>query len=97
MSYLIFGNDGCIDDVKKLIKRPKKTFKTINDVFDHLVETTNDIAIDKLDKRDLFVNYYCHDERIGKDVYMITCAKRGNEDYMRKYHWPQYLRYMVEV
>lgn len=95
MAYLIFGNDGSVDDVIKLIKCPKKTFKTINDVFDNIVETSNGVV--KLNKRDLFVNYYCYDERLGKDVYMITCAKHGNEDYMRKYHWPQFLRYMVEV
>lgn len=93
MAYVMYGNDGGIDDVIKLLERPKKTFKSINDMFDHIVKTRESIS----DKRDLFIGYYCYDPRIQRDVYIITCAKSGNEDYMRKYHWPQFVSYAVEV
>jgi hypothetical protein len=92
MKYIIFGNGGSVDETMKLIKNPKETFNSINDIFDHLVDTRMG-----LNKRDLFLSHYCFDSRFQKEVYIITCAKQGNENYMRKYHWPQFLSYVVQV
>lgn len=92
MNYLIYGNTGLIEDLIELLKKPKKTFDSISDVYDWLVKE-HDGAFDK---RDLFISYYCYDSRIKKDVYIIGTAKHGSDDYMKKYRWPQYICYLVE-
>ena len=81
MKFFIYGNGGGIDEVKKALKNPKETFNTIKEVFEAIKRRYGDlIYID-----DLSVKFYCYDDRIDKDVYMVVTNRCGKEDYIKKY------------
>lgn len=91
--YMIYGNSGGIGEVIEELKNPKETFGGIKEVFHHLVTTRgNSFSIE-----DLYVKYYAYDERIEKDVFMITLGRRGHIDLIKKHGCPQFLCYMVSV
>lgn len=52
MAYLIYGNDGGIDEVLALIKEPKELFHSIDAAFDRIVEDHKG----SFAKRDLFLS-----------------------------------------
>ena len=93
MKFFIYGNGGGIDEVKKALKNPKETFNTIKEVFEAIKRRYGDlIYID-----DLSVKFYCYDDRIDKDVYMVVTNRCGKEDYIKKYKYPQFISYLVNV
>ena len=93
MKFFLYGNGGGIDEVKKELKHPKETFKTIKEVFEEIKRRYGDF----LDIEDLSVKYYCYDDRIEKDVYMVVTDRCGKEDYIKKYKCPQFVSYLVNV
>lgn len=89
MRFFIYGNAGGIDEVKKELNKPKKTFKTLTDVFDHLVKNHNNAFT----KEDLVLRLHAYDDRIDKNVYMISTVKyKGMKRIVR-----MFISYLVEV
>lgn len=91
--YFIYGNSGGIDKVKEELSNPKETFENIKEVFETIVKRYSGM----LDIEDLSVKYYCYDDRIERDVYMIVTNRCGNEDYIEKYKCPQFAGYLVSI
>ena len=89
--YYIYGNSGGIDEVLKDIKRPKKTFSSIKDVFEHIVREYGGFV----SMEELSVRYYGYDDRLEKDVYLIGTSRCGSENYIKKYGCPQFIRFMI--
>ena len=91
MRYFIYGNGGGIDKVQEELKKPKETFWYIKDVFEKIIkDCKGDINI-----KDLSLHYYCYDPRIKRDVYMICTNRRGEENYIKKYGGPQFMKYLI--
>lgn len=93
MRFFLYGNSGGIYRVKDELANPKETFATIREACMAVVERNHDM----FDIEDLFIKYYGYDERIEKDVYMITTSCYGDEDYIKEYGYPQFVSYMVSV
>lgn len=93
MKFFIYGNGGDIDEVKEELNSPKETFASIKEVFVKIKERYGNL----LDIEDLSIKYYCYDDRIGKDVYMVVTNRCGKENYIKKYKYPQFVSYMVNT
>lgn len=93
MRFFLYGNSGGIDKVKDNLVNPKETFETIKEVFETIVKRYSGM----LDIKDLSIQYYCYDNRIEKDVYMVVTNKFGNENYIEKYKCPQFISYLVNI
>lgn len=93
MRFIIYGNGGGIDKVKEKLANPKETFETIKEVFEIIVKR----YCGMLDIKDLSIRYYCYDNRIEKDVYMVVTNRCGNEDYIKRYKYPQFVSYLVNI
>lgn len=93
MSLFIYGNAGGIDRVKDKINNPQETFDTIKEACMAVVKQYNNMFA----LEDLYVRYYGYDERINKDVYLITTNRYGEENYIKKYGHPQFVSYMVSI
>lgn len=89
MKWVMYGNDGGINEVIQMLRKPKKKFKTVTDMFDELVKTRESIP----SKQDLYMRYYGYDPRLLRDVYIILCNKTDNEED----HWLRFVSYAVEV
>ena len=46
---------------------------------------------------DLSIIYYCYDDRIKKDVYMIVTNRLGDEDYIKEFGHPCYISYLINI
>lgn len=93
MSFFIYGNAGGIDEVIKELANPnKKTFKSLESVFKHLIKKNHDAFT----MEDLSVRFYGYDERINKNVYMISTS---NYEYMstRIIGFKMFINYLVEI
>lgn len=62
-----------------------KEFNSIKEMFEFLVEEHNHA----FEVSDLYVSYYGYDNRIDWDTYIVTTAKYGNENYIKKGWVPQ--------
>ena len=93
MRYYIYGNGGGIDEVRKGLEDPKDTFNSIKDVFLSL----SNRACNMYGISDLSVKYFCYDDRIDKDVYMVVTNRCGKENYLKKHGCPQFVSYLVEI
>lgn len=82
--YCIYGNSLCSE---------RKYFNSIDEIFEDIVNASFRLVYDK---KDLHIDYYCKD-KYGKVIYMITTDKIRNEDNIKKYGCPQFVRYMVEI
>lgn len=91
--YFIYGNSGGIDKVKKELENPKETFANIKEVFEKIKERHGNL----LNITDLSVKYYCYDDRIEKDVYMVVTDRCGDENYIEEYKCPQFTSYLVNI
>lgn len=72
---------GTLDEAMEEVKQ----FDTINEMLDYLVADYNHA----FSKSDIYISYYCYDERIDWDTYIVCIGRYGDEDYMKKYHSPQ--------
>lgn len=93
MKFFIYGNGGGINKVKEELNNPKETFSNIKEVFEKIKERYGNL----LDVIDLSVKYYCYDDRIEKDVYMVVTDRCGDVDYIEKYKCPQFISYLVII
>ena len=91
--YFIYGNSGGINKVKEELNNPKETFSNIKEVFEKIKERHGNL----LDITDLSIKYYCYDDRIKKDVYMVVTDRCGDEKYIEKYKCPQFVSYLVNI
>lgn len=105
MRLYTFGNGGGIDSVIEDIKDNPKTFNSIDKVLDFIANDINDFY-DKpvLYKKDLSIEYYAKDERLGKGangygrtVYIVCTSKFDNEDYIKIYGVPQFVKYLIDL
>lgn len=93
MRLFTYGNSGGIDCVIKNINNNPKTYNSIADVLNSVLEENKGF----INLQDLSIKYYCKDERIGKTVYIITTDRYGDEDYIREYFSPRYVRYLIDL
>ena len=73
-----------------------KEFDTVEDLLNWLCEDS-DIGWGKemFAVEDINFSYYCYDERIDWQTYIVTINKWGKEDYLEKYHRPQAIGFMT--
>lgn len=94
MRFYMYGNSGGIDKIKKELINPKiNTFKTIKEVFVNIEKR----YCNMLNISDLSIIYYCYDDRIKKDVYMIVTNRLGDEDYIKEFGHPCYISYLINI
>lgn len=93
MKFFIYGNGGGINKVIEELDNPKETFESLKEVFETIVRRYFGL----LDIEDLSIKYYCYDDRIKKDVYMVVTNRYGDENYIKKYKCPQFVSYLVSV
>ena len=94
MRFYMYGNSGGIDKIKKELTNPKiNTFKTIKEVFVNIEKRYRNM----LNISDLSIIYYCYDDRIKKDVYMIVTNRLGDEDYIKEFGHPCNISYLITI
>lgn len=93
MAYLLYGNSGGIDLVKKSIERKENVYDSLLDALKYAADT----PLCSFGINDLSVKYYGYDPRINKEVYVILTNRCGKENYIKKYGTPQFVFFMVEV
>lgn len=73
-----------------------KEFDTVEHLLNWLCEDS-DIGWGKemFAVEDINFSYYCYDERIDWQTYIVTINKWGEEDYLEKYHSPQAIGFMT--
>lgn len=73
-----------------------KEFNIMDELLDYLVADNKVInGISAFDKKDIYIKYYCYDERIDWDTYLVCVSRFYNEDYINKYHCPQAIGFMT--
>lgn len=91
--YFLYGNGGGIDKVIDDMNNSPHYFYSIKDALAEVAEEIsrwgNPISI----KEDLSVCFYCYDDRINKNVYMITTTKFGDKTYPH----PIFAKYLVDL
>ncbi len=92
--YFIYGNSGGINEVINDLKNYKGLrFRTLNEVFDYIADNSKGMK-----KEDLSIKHWCYDDRIEKDVFMVSTNKFGKDNYIKKYGCTQFAGYyLVEL
>lgn len=62
-----------------------KEFSSVKEMLEYLVEAHEKA----FEIRDIYISYYCYDERIEWETYIVTVGRYYTEDYLKKYHSPQ--------
>ena len=65
----------------------QKGFPSIKEMAEYLAKELN------IAKGDVYISYYCYDERIKQDTYIVTIERVGKENYCKKYGCPQAVGY----
>ena len=91
MKFYLYGNGGGIDKVIEDISNSPKTYASLKEVMFELKER----YFNQFDIHDLAIQYYCYDNRLNKDVYIVATSRLGKEDYIQKYGCPQFISYMI--
>lgn len=76
---------GTLDESMQEIKH----FKSIKDMAKYLSEFW-DCAVDNI-----YVSYYCYDERIDWETYVVTIGETEKENYCKQYGCPQAIGFMT--
>ena len=62
-----------------------KEFSSIKELCEYLAEQCKGA----FDVSDIYISYYCYDERIDWETYIVTVGRYGKVDYLKKYASPQ--------
>ena len=81
MSILYRPQRGSLDESLEEVK----TFNNLKEMLEYCVEE-HEKAFDILD---IYISYYCYDDRINWETYIVTTAKYGDEDCIKEYGCPQ--------
>lgn len=99
--WYLYNNHGSINDVKKFLDDAElgkansaKLFDNVNHCLDFMANMKHP---DYLDKTDLSVKYYGHDDRINRDVFIMLTDRFGHDDYIDMYGTPQFISFMIQV
>ena len=91
--YFMYGNSGGICEVIETLESNPPYYTTLKDCFQKLVtDSWSAFSIE-----DLSIKYHAFDERINKDVYMITTKRFGKTDYIKEYGTSQFFQYLIEL
>ena len=74
-----------------------KQFNTMEDLIDYLVKVHIMNENKAFRKEDIYIHYYCYDERINWQTYLVCVGKYFNENYLQKYHCPQAIGYLTFI
>ena len=89
--YFIYGNSGGISEVIKDLKNYKGLrFRTLNEVFNYIADNSLGMK-----KEDLSIKYWCYDDRIEKDVFMICTNRFDKDNYIKKYGQTMFAGYYL--
>lgn len=70
-----------------------KEFSSLEEMFEYLVKDSENA----FDISDIYISYYCYDERIDWKTYIVATGRYGFENYMEKYHHPQALGFCTII
>lgn len=93
MKFYLYGNGGGIDKVIEDISNSPKTYASLKEIMFELKER----YFNQFDIYDLCIQYYCYDNRLNKDVYIVTTSRMGEEDYIQKCGCPQFISFMISL
>ena len=62
-----------------------KEFSSVKEMLEYIVEEHEKA----FDISDIYISYYCYDERIEWETYILTVSRYYTENYLEKYHHPQ--------
>ena len=72
-----------------------KEFAAVEDLLNWLCEDSEICGKKMFEVEDINFSYYCYDERIDWQTFIVTINKWGEEDYLEKYHSPQAIGFMT--
>lgn len=73
-----------------------KEFNTVCEMLDWIVSSETEIfGKEMFSKTDINLSYYCYDERIDWETFIVTINKYGNENYLEKYQSPMAIGFMT--
>ena len=62
-----------------------KEFGSLKECFEYIIaELDGEVKLD-----DIYLSYYCYDERIDWDTYLVSVGKVGDENFCQEYGTPQ--------
>lgn len=73
-----------------------KQFNSIKELFEWLVKDNTIKRKKAFEIEDIYISYYCYDERIKWQTYIVCVGRYFEEDYLKKYHSPQAIGFMTE-
>ena len=80
-----------LTDAMELVKE----FNTVEDMLNWICEDSEICGKEMIAVEDINLSYYCYDERIDWQTFVVTVNKWGNENYLEKYHCPQGIGFMT--
>lgn len=73
-----------------------RKFDTVCEMLDWIVSNEKEIyGRDMFSKTDINFTYYCYDERVDWETFIVTVNKYGNENYLDKYNHPMAIGFMT--
>ncbi len=91
--FYVYGNSGGIGKVLQDLSHKPKTYGSVEEALNAIQKK----HAQYLDMHNLHVEYYTYDNRLEKDVFMITTDRFGDEDYIATCGTPQFVAYMIAV
>lgn len=70
-----------------------REFSSVEDMLAFLVDEHSINGKIAFDKDEIYISYYCYDERINWVTYIVCVGRYFDEDNMEKYHCPQAIGY----
>ena len=76
--------------------KQEKAYDSLKELIESIVKQNEEIFDNKrpFEIDDIYICYKGYDYRIDREVYLVTIRKFFNEDYMKKYHFPQAIGFL---
>ena len=91
--YFLYGNGGGIDKVIEEMNNSPHYFHSIKDALAKVAEEVSLLGDSISLKEDLSICFYSYDDRINKNVYMITTTKYGDKTFSH----PVFVKYLIDL
>lgn len=87
MKILFRPKRGTLEEAMKEMKE----FHDMQDLLDFLVKEWGN----RFEKEDVYFSYYCYNERIDWETFIVCIGRSGDCDYLEKYHSPQAIGFLA--
>ena len=91
MKILYRPHRGSLEESMECVKE----FNTLEDMINWICEDSEFCGKEMFRVEDINFSWYCYDERIDWQTFIVKTNKYGEENYLEKYHTPQAIGFMT--